>query len=83
MTIELREDIGIRNIKKFYSQLKDSMEKESGITLDFSKVRKIDLSFVQVIMAARKKLRAVNKDIIFTSVSEEVNKQMYLGGLIE
>lgn len=83
MTIELREDVGIRNIKKFYSQLKDVFKEESEITLDFSRVCRIDLSVAQVIMAARKKLRGMSKDMIFKSVSAEVNKQLYLAGLID
>jgi anti-anti-sigma regulatory factor len=83
MTIELREDIGIRNIKNFYSQLKDRMKDESGITLDFSKVRRIDLSVIQVIMAARKKLRGMNKEIFFKSVSDEISKQLSLCGITD
>ncbi len=83
MIIELSENTGIRNIKQFYFQLKNSIEGGSEVIIDFSKIRRLDLSVLQVIMAARKKMRDDKKDIIFKSASKEVNKQLYLGGLLE
>ncbi len=83
MIIELREDIGIKNIKNFHSQLKDAMREESGITLDFSKVRRIDFAVVQVLMAARKKLKSMKKELIFKSIPPKVKKELYICGLLD
>ncbi len=81
MVIELSEDIGVKNIKNFYSNLLDIMKSESEIVLDFSKVRRIDLSFAQVIMAANRESNKSGKKIMLKSVSDKIRKQLYISGL--
>jgi anti-anti-sigma factor len=80
MIIELREDIGVKNIKEFYLQLKKIVKKEPEIILDLNKVRRIDLSLSQLIMAANRELRKRGKKIILTSVSENIKKQLFISG---
>lgn len=80
MVIEIPEDIGVKNIKNFYFQLKEIVKKESDIILDFKKVRRVDLSFVQVIMSANRELLKNGKKIKLKSVSKNIKKQLFLSG---
>ncbi|MBN2401094.1 MAG: STAS domain-containing protein [Spirochaetes bacterium] len=80
MVIELREDVGVKNIKELYSHLKELIKKESEIILDFSKVRRIDLSLAQLIMAANRESYKIGKKIILKSVSYDIKQQLYLSG---
>lgn len=84
--IQLSEDIGIKKIMRFYLELKDIIfnedekETDSGVVLDFSNVKRVDLSLIQVIMAADKELRSQGKRIILKSVCEDIEKQFCLIG---
>jgi anti-anti-sigma regulatory factor len=78
--IELSENIGVKNIKKFYSDLMDGMKKDTEIILDLGKVRRIDLSFAQVIMAANRDYGKKGKQIKLRSVSNKIKKQLYMSG---
>jgi anti-anti-sigma regulatory factor len=80
VVIELRENIGVKNIKGLYLQLKKIVKKEPEIILDFNKVRRIDLSLTQLIMAANRELHKRGKKIILKSVSENIKKQLFISG---
>ncbi|MFH0976783.1 MAG: STAS domain-containing protein [Spirochaetota bacterium] len=80
MIIQLREDLGIRNIKDFFSQIKTAVKDEGEITLDFSKMRRLDLSVIQVIMAANRELLKKGRKIILKSASKDVKKQLFICG---
>ena len=80
MVIELREDTGVKNIKELYSQLNKILKKESEIILDFNKVRRIDLSLAQLIMAANRELHKSGKKIMLRSVSKDIKKQLFISG---
>jgi anti-anti-sigma regulatory factor len=80
VVIQLREDLGIRNIKDFFSQLKTAMSDEADLILDFSNLRRLDLSVVQVIMAANRELLKKGKKIILKSASKDVKKQLFISG---
>lgn len=83
MVIEIHEDIGVKNIKNFYLQLKEKLKKESEIILDLKKVKRIDLSFVQVIMSANRESLKNGKKIKLKSVSKNIKKQLFLSGFSE
>ena len=83
MVIEIPEDIGVKNIKNFYSQLKEIIKKESEIILDFKKVKRVDLSFIQVIMSANRESLKNGKKIKLKSVSKNIKKQLFLSGFSE
>jgi anti-anti-sigma factor len=80
MIIELDENIGIKTIKNFYLQLKEILDSESEIILDFKNVKRIDLSLVQVIISANREVKKKGNKIILKSVSKELRKQLYLAG---
>ena len=79
MLIELSEDVGIKNIKELYLQLKESIEEED-IVLDFSKVRRVDLSLAQLLIAANRESQKQGKSMKLKFVSEHVRKQLFLSG---
>jgi len=83
MVIEIPEDIGVKNIKNFYFQLKEILKKESEIILDFKKVNRVDLSFIQVIMSANRESLKNGKKIKLKSVSKNIKKQLFLSGFSE
>ncbi len=83
MVIEIPEDIGVKNIKNFYFQLKEILKKESEIILDFQKVNRVDLSFIQVIMSANRESLKNGKKIKLKSVSKNIKKQLFLSGFSE
>ncbi len=80
-TIELREDVGVKNIKEFYNELMMLLQGQEEIVLDFSQVRHVDLSLAQVLMAAHKIARKDNKVIKLKRVSQELKEQMQIAGL--
>ena len=83
MVIEIPEDIGVKKIKNFYFQLKEILKKESEIILDFKKVNRVDLSFIQVIMSANRESLKNGKKIKLKSVSKNIKKQLFLSGFSE
>jgi len=76
--IDIPDDIGVKNIKGFYSTLKDTLKNESEIHLNFSKVKRIDLSLAQVLLSAGKESKKENKCIKLKGVSEDVKRLLRL-----
>ena len=74
------EDIGVETINDFYKQLVEMLISEQEIILDFIKVKKIDLSVAQVIMAANRESGKKGKKFLIKSVSDDVRNQLYLAG---
>ncbi len=79
--IELHEETGIKSIKRFYIDLIETLKQESELVLDFSRVKRIDLSLAQILMAARRLAKSDNKMLKLRNVSAEVRKQLQITGL--
>jgi anti-anti-sigma regulatory factor len=79
--IELHEETGIKNIKKFYIDLIETLKVESELVIDFSKIKRIDLSVAQMLMAAGRLVKSDNKILKLRNVSAEVRKQLQIAGL--
>jgi anti-anti-sigma regulatory factor len=79
--IELHEETGIKNIKDFYINLIETLKGESELILDFSRVKRIDLSLAQILMAVRRLAKSDNKILKLRNVSAEVRKQLQIAGL--
>ena len=76
------ENISIKNIKNFSDKIKDELANGEGpIVLDFSNVKRVDLSVVQVVISAGRSARSLNKAIKLKHVSDTVKNQMHLCGL--
>lgn len=81
MVIELSANIGIKNITELYDNIRSAIDNGCEIILDFSKVKRIDLSVLQVLLVANKRAMQNNKELKFRSLSEQVKKQLMLGGM--
>lgn len=79
--IELHEETGIKNIKNFYIDLIETLKVESELVIDFSRIKRIDFSLAQILMAARRLAKSDNKILKLRNVSAEVRKQLQIAGL--
>ena len=82
-TIVLENDVSIKNIKIFYQQISRALDTDSGLLLDFSNVKRADLSLLQVIMSANREFAKQGKKFLLKSVSENVKEQMHLCRLVK
>jgi anti-anti-sigma regulatory factor len=80
MLLKISEDIGVSTIKDFYLQLKEMLTKEQEVILDFQKVKRVDLSLAQVIMAANRESVNKGKKLLLKSVSEDIKRQFFIAG---
>lgn len=80
MIIELDENIGVKSIRNFYGQLKELLNNETEIIVDMKNVKRLDLSVVQVLIAANRECAKRNKNIKLKSISKDVKRQLYLAG---
>ncbi len=79
--IILDEDIGIKKIKEFHGSIRKEMDANNEVIVDFSKVKRIDLSLVQVILSAGRVARKRGKALKLKGVSDTVKFQMQICGL--
>ena len=82
-TIALNEDIGIKNIREFYRNLATVLKGEDEVILDFSRVKRIDLSLAQVLMAAGRIAKSEKKILKLKNVSAEIKKHLQIAGLMK
>jgi len=82
-TIELREDLGIKKIMDFYEEFKSILNEEKEIILDFSRVRRLDLSVIQVLMAGQKHARNEQKEMKLKNVTQEVKNQLRIACMLK
>jgi anti-anti-sigma regulatory factor len=75
------EECGVKKVKSLYNALKLELEKEPEIFVDFSAVRRVDLSVVQLIISAAREARLRGKTIKLKGVSDHVKQQFQTGGL--
>lgn len=75
------ENLTIKLSQKFYNDFAEEFKKGNEVTVDFSRVKRIDLSVVQIIVAAGRKARQEGKTIKLKSVLPEIRKQMMFCGL--
>ena len=74
-------NLGIKQSKKFHQMLNHEMDEYDEVIIDFSKVKRIDLSIVQVITAAGRDARKRGKVIMLKSASDDVKRQLKICGL--
>ena len=79
--IELNENTSVKTIRQFYKELQDELEKNEEVIVDFSKVRRMDLSVVQLILAAGRYARDGGKTLRLKSVSDHLKSQMNICGI--
>jgi anti-anti-sigma regulatory factor len=77
----LEADLSIKTVKTFYESLQKELQENDRVNLDFSRVHRIDLSIIQVIIAAGREARDRGKVLRMKSVPEEIRNQMHICGL--
>ena len=79
--MKVDKDVSVKNISSFYFTLREEVEKSVQIVLDFSETERIDTSAAQVILAAAKKVKDLDKTIRFVGVSPDLLKLLKLAGI--
>jgi anti-anti-sigma regulatory factor len=79
--IILKDDISIKNAVQFYLDIKNELIDEEKVILDLSKVKRIDLSIAQIIIAAGREAKETGKSVKLKSVSDTVKHQLQICGL--
>jgi len=69
------EELDVYNIQKSYEKLLDEAKKDDEIVLDFEKVLKIDLSYIQLLLSLKKYCDKNNKKLIFKNINSNKLKQ--------
>jgi anti-anti-sigma factor len=79
--IILKEDISVKNVAQFYQDIKNEITNKEKVIIDFSSVKRIDLSIAQVIIAAGREAKETGKNVKLKSVSDAVKNQLQICGL--
>jgi len=79
--MKVDKEVSVKNISSFYFTLREEVEKSVQIVLDFSETERIDTSAAQVILAAAKKVKDLDKTIRFVGVSPDLLKLLKLAGI--
>jgi len=75
------EECSVKKVKSLYNELKLELEKEPEVFVDFSSVKRVDLSVVQLIISAAREARLRGKTIKLKGVNDHVKHQFQTGGL--
>ncbi len=79
--IKLREDSGVKNVRSFHRDLLKAFRDGSDIAIDFSDTRRVDLSIVQVLVAAGREARNRSLSFRMRGVSGTIRRQLVICGL--
>jgi len=79
--MKVDKEVSVKNITSFYFNLREEVENNSQIVLDFSDSVRIDSSAAQVILAAARKVKDLDKTIRFVGVSPGLLKLLKLSGI--
>lgn len=79
--MKVEKEVSVKNISNFYFALREEVENNNQIVLDFSESVRIDSSAAQVILAAARKVKDLDKTIRFVGVSNELKALLKLSGI--
>ncbi len=79
--MKVDKEVNVKNINSFYFTLREEVENGSQVVLDFSDSVRIDSSAAQVILAAQKKVKDLDKNLRFVGVSPELKKLLKIAGI--
>lgn len=79
--MKVDKEISVKNINNFYFALREEVENNSQVVLDFTDLMRIDSSAAQVILAAARKVKELDKTIRFVGVSPDLLKLLKLAGI--
>ena len=74
--IQLMENQKEKDTKKMYNFISDLLNMESEITIDFSNLKRIDISTVKMFLKLQKKAEIKNRNIYLTGVPTDFIEQV-------
>ena len=77
------ENAGVRTIGTMKDDLLALLDKGGGVTIDFAAVKRLDLSVVQVVIAAQKEAKKRRQTVRLAGLGADVKKQLFLCGVIK
>jgi anti-anti-sigma regulatory factor len=80
-TIKLAKEMGIKKAKKFYRAAIKVMDTESDCLLDFTRVRRIDLSIGQMVLALERECTARGLKLEIRDPNENIVRELFLAGV--
>ncbi len=80
-TILLPEDMGIKKARKFYNIARMIMDGGADCAVDFSQVRRIDLSVAQVILSLRRECLRKGGSFEIRNTNESTGRLLGVVGL--
>ena len=69
-TLEITGDAGLRNAQEIATQLRQALADHSTITVVIDAVTSIDISIIQLLVAARKSALAAGKSVILSAPAD-------------
>lgn len=72
----------IREIETAHSRLRDLLERHSAVEIDCSGAAELDLSAIQLFIAARQSARRAGKEIFLTPASDVLRDVLSQGGFL-
>ena len=79
--MKVDKEVSVKNINNFYFALREEMENNNQVVIDFTDSVRIDSSAAQVILAAARKVKDLDKTIRFVGVSPDLLKLLKLAGI--
>ena len=76
-------DVSVKNVEEFRAMVRDAMEGEGAIVLDFREVSRLDLAVMQVLIALGRECGEKNKGLRIRSASPEIRNQLRISGIIK
>ena len=80
MELVVDKNVGVKNVKHFYSDLNEAIGKSETVVINFSDVDRIDLSIMTVLNAAFRHVKRNGKMIKLKNVSKNLKEQLYIAG---
>lgn len=79
--ILLDERTGVKTIRDLHDALRDALSSGEEVVLDFSGMERMDLSVLQVLMAAQRAARRDKRVLKLKKVPPRVRAQLQIAGL--
>lgn len=79
--MKVDREVNVKNIRAFYTALKNELSKNNEVVLDFTDTVRIDSSAAQVIISAMNRAAVLNKKISITGTSPDMKTLLNLAGL--
>jgi ABC-type transporter Mla MlaB component len=79
--IILEEDTGVKSVKALHASLVEAFREEQEVTVDLSKMKRLDAATAQVLIAAGREARNTSRILKLKSVPDHIKKQLALMGV--